>query len=220
VIYLDQLQILALTHLYADLARDSRDGVPEDSFANEMAIKPSKNLLSRALDELKKKNFSHEFFDETDGVSYIIITNKGINFVEKLHAAKDAAVISYLDSFKIKPDFILGDQDSIAIPASDRSVSLNHNQPEYTEAVAALDKVIEEFRSNHRLDNELGHEKEALLSGLEGGRKLLNDTNVSESVAKALIVEPLRRLIIKYDKEIVGAVAATALALFLKLFGL
>ncbi|MBI2240039.1 MAG: hypothetical protein HYU59_04455 [Magnetospirillum gryphiswaldense] len=36
------------------------------------------------------------------------------------------------------------------IPASDRTVPLNHNQPEYRDAVSALDKVIEEFRNDHR----------------------------------------------------------------------
>jgi hypothetical protein len=105
-----------------------------------------------------------------------------------------------------------------SVPASDRTVTLNHNQSDYRESVAALDGVIEEFRKDQCLDNELGHEKGALLLALEGGRKLLNDTEVNVRIGVALILEPLKRLVEKYEQALVGALASAAISLFLKLF--
>lgn len=109
--------------------------------------------------------------------------------------------------------------DGGQIPASDRTVTLNHNQPDYKEAVAALNKVTEEFSNDHRLDNELGHEKGALLKALEGGRELLSDTVMNVRIGVALIVEPLKRLALKYDQALVGVLATKALDLVMKLFG-
>jgi len=109
--------------------------------------------------------------------------------------------------------------DAISIPASDRTVTLNHNQPDYQDAVAALDKVVEAFRDDHRLDNELGYEKGALLKALEAGRELLNDTVVNVRIGTALLIEPLQRLVVKYEKELVAALASAAIPLILKMFG-
>ena len=52
-------------------------------------------------------------------------------------------------------------------------MSLNHNSRDYEITVEALENVIREFRKDHRLDNELGREKSALLMALEGGREYL-----------------------------------------------
>ena len=52
-------------------------------------------------------------------------------------------------------------------------MSLNHNSRDYEITVEALENVIREFREDHRLDNELGREKTALLMALEGGREYL-----------------------------------------------
>jgi len=105
------------------------------------------------------------------------------------------------------------------VPAADRTVSLDHNSHEYKEAVTALDRVVQEFRDDHHLDNDLGHEKGALLKTLEGAQELLKDTTVNARVAYSLTVEPLKRIIEKYDQVLVGAFAATALAVLSKLLG-
>ena len=118
-------------------------------------------------------------------------------------------------AWELAPDFPFS-----SIPASDRVVSLDHNSPDYKNAVSSIEKVIQEFREDHHLDNEFGHEKGALLKTLEAGRELLNDSMVNVRVSIALIVEPLKRIIQKYDQVFVGALAATALSLILKLLGL
>ncbi|HLN23081.1 MAG TPA: hypothetical protein VK558_03765 [Patescibacteria group bacterium] len=105
----------------------------------------------------------------------------------------------------------------VGVPAADRTVTLNHNQPDYQETVAALDKVLQEFRDDHRLDNELGQEKRAWLKALEAGRELFNDTILKVRIATTLILEPLRWLVEKYDSALVGAAASTALTLMIEL---
>ena len=131
------------------------------------------------------------------------------------------------------PDFdSLGDVDElteprqlgdIGVPASDRYVELSHNNPEYKDAINTLDKLIQEFREDHHLDNELGREKPALLRVLEGGRELLDDTRVRVHAVLTLIIAPLRIIAAKYDESIVagtvGALATAAIAAIAKLIG-
>lgn len=165
-------------------------------------------------------------------LDYIYITIDGVRSVEMWPVEKYNQIEMKFGSAVDKFNIIL-DEDSSShagaaseslqyfhIPASDRIVTLDHNQPDYKEVVAALDKVLDEFRKDHRLDNELGHEKGALLKALEGGRELLNDSVVDIRIGTALILEPLRRLVAKYDQAVVGALATVALDLMMKLFGL
>jgi len=107
----------------------------------------------------------------------------------------------------------------VTVPASDRIVPLDHNSSEYTEATRTLDKVIEEFRKDHRLDNELGPEKPALLKTLEAGRRLLDDTKIKADIAITLLVEPLKLVAKRYESELVGALAAGAVTIILALLG-
>jgi hypothetical protein len=117
-------------------------------------------------------------------------------------------------------DLIDAEDSSFEIPASDRVVTLNHNQPDYQQAVEALDKVLEEFRNDHRLDNELGPQKEAHLKVLEGGRKALEDKEISVENGQNWIVAPLKWIAEKYADGTVKAAAVEALKWALKLLGL
>ena len=107
-----------------------------------------------------------------------------------------------------------------AAPASDRTVTIDHNSDPYKSAVEALDRVVQEFKADHRVDNELGAQKTALTSALEAGKEYLTDTEIRVRIAFSLIIEPLRMLVEKYDQVLVGALAATALAAIVKLLGL
>jgi len=109
-------------------------------------------------------------------------------------------------------------------PASDRLVKLDHNLPDYKEAVSSLDKFIQDYRDDHQLDNEFGLEKTALITTLVAGRELFDATQVQVSVAVALTIEPLKIIAKKYDEAAVGgtiaALATTVINLLLKILGL
>lgn len=114
----------------------------------------------------------------------------------------------------------ISDKTTIGIPASDRIVTLNHNQSDYQQAVEALDKVREEFRNDHHLDNELGPQKEAVLKVLEGGRKALEDKEISVENGQDWIVKPLKWIGEKFADGALKVLAAKALELIAKLLGL
>ncbi|NQV47984.1 MAG: hypothetical protein HQ504_09400, partial [Rhodospirillaceae bacterium] len=97
---------------------------------------------------------------------------------------------------------------------------LDHNSQGYKDSVKTLEEVIQEFRNDHHLDNELGHEKDALLKALEGGRKLLDDTTINLQIGTALLIAPLNRIIEKYDRELVVILATAALDVIRTLLGL
>lgn len=142
------------------------------------------------------------------------ISAKGLKRVEEQQRNQGSSIANYLKNLSLKS------ASPIIAPASDRNVTISHNQPEYAETIKAVETVIQEFQNDHRLDNELGHEKGALLKALKGGRELLKDTTINVRVATALLMEPLHRLIAKYDRELVAVTATAALDLVVKLLGI
>lgn len=170
-------------------------------------------IVDKAFSELLRDHFL-TYVEDEGGNAFYFLTESGIEWVEgwsdELYGESTEGVLFSLDG---------NVQENSLFPASDRTVTLNHNQPDYQETVAALDKVVEEFRNDHRLDNELGHEKGALLKALEGGRELLDDTVVNVRIGVALLVESLKRLVQKYDQALVGVLATAALEAVMKLFG-
>ena len=108
----------------------------------------------------------------------------------------------------------------IAVPASDRIVSRTDNQGAWDEATKTLDAVIAEYKKDHPRDNEIGSEKNALLGALIAGRKLFDNTRINVEVGVALLIEPLKLIVRRYEKELIGGLAATAFAAIAKLFGI
>ncbi len=103
------------------------------------------------------------------------------------------------------------------VPASNRIVSRTDNQGAWDEATTTLDAVIAEYKKDHPRDNEVGSEKTALLGALIAGRKLFDDTRINVEVGVALLIEPLKLIVRRYEKELIGGLAATAFAAIAKL---
>jgi hypothetical protein len=98
---------------------------------------------------------------------------------------------------------------SLAIPASDRVVTLDHNSHPYNEAIAALDAAVTAFREDHRLENDWGPEKGILLRSIEGGQQLLKETEVRVATLFTTIIHPLRIILDRY-RDAVAASLITA----------
>ncbi|MGF1608589.1 MAG: hypothetical protein ACFCUQ_04285 [Kiloniellales bacterium] len=116
--------------------------------------------------------------------------------------------------------FALGSSKLGPVPAADRYVSKSDNQDSWEEAVKALDAVIAEFAKDHPRDNVLGSEKPALLGALKAGRRLLDDTQINVQIGVALLIEPLKVIAARYEKEFVAGLVATAMMAVAKLLGL
>lgn len=74
------------------------------------------------------------------------------------------------------------------IPASDRLVTLNHNEPDYLELVDAVDQAEEIIRSTNE---DYGGEKEQLLSEISLGKQLLKSLRVRVLAVTALLLAPI-----------------------------
>jgi hypothetical protein len=98
-----------------------------------------------------------------------------------------------------------GPHKQSGIPASDRTVTLNHNQPEYQDAIKSLDDAIKAFDEEHCLDNELGPEKSIIGDSLQTAKKYLQLREINFRIGMTLIVENLRNIAARFAKAVAGA---------------
>jgi hypothetical protein len=104
---------------------------------------------------------------------------------------------------------------SNSVPASDRVVSLGHNSEPFEEALASLDKVIEDLKAS---PNDLGtitaEERIVVLSNLEHGRKLFSAPQISVAAFAVFIKSTLIYVANAAAQTAIGAAALKALELF------
>jgi hypothetical protein len=96
------------------------------------------------------------------------------------------------------------------VPAADRVVALDHNSDPYRAAVAALDEAVAAFKADHLLANEWGPEKSALITVIETGRALLNETSVRVATLYATVLNPLRIIRDRYSDAIAAGLVTAA----------
>jgi hypothetical protein len=68
--------------------------------------------------------------------------------------------------------------NSIAVPASDRFVALNHNSPEYREGIEAIGRLSEAVRTTNSALFADESQRLAVVREIEGIKELLNGTSV------------------------------------------
>jgi ABC-type anion transport system duplicated permease subunit len=105
--------------------------------------------------------------------------------------------VDYILSREIKPGFI---------PAADRVVSLSHNQPEYIEAIEALDRMQEALRGENTFKED-GEEKVAETE-LSLIRQLLDGSSIRIKSLWALAAASLTALKKRMWDTLVGQTAA------------
>jgi len=115
-------------------------------------------------------------YDETSR-SHYTLSDKGFEYVEKLPAL----------SSLLEPEEKETKPEKKVIPASNRSVPLDHNRPEYKEIAAGFDEAIETAKKTKPNDVS-GDEHASLISGLEGARALWNAFDLSIIQVKVGIV--------------------------------
>ncbi|MCH8001499.1 MAG: cell division protein ZapA [Proteobacteria bacterium] len=151
------------------------------------------------------------------------------HLVERIEAAAGEtlkAVTGPLDDFRallmgsvLLVEVIEDLEDQSSVPASDRIVTLNHNSPDYREAIKAIGQVTETIAADNEYGAEAPEEKEALLGALKSGRLLLSATQVRVSAVRATLLPALQYIADNFAKGAVAALGATAVAAVLKLIG-
>ena len=97
-------------------------------------------------------------------------------------------------------------------PASDRVVGLDHNRPEYVEAVATLDTLIVVVRDSNSYREADEADQERRLAELEAGKTLLKSRWVSKDTVKAAVWGTLAYLVSKFADAPIAEAATTAWA--------
>ncbi|MGY8678350.1 hypothetical protein Q2941_11085 [Bradyrhizobium sp. UFLA05-153] len=94
------------------------------------------------------------------------------------------------------------------VPASDRTVTINHNSKEYTDADAAMEKLEKTIREASDFDDPL--EKDQREAEVSAGRRLLKATRVRVNVLLALLKPIVTQYGTKLKDSLIGmAVQAT-----------
>ncbi len=117
-----------------------------------------------------------------------------------------------------RPDDV--DLGSRNVPASDRSVSLDHNSAPYRQAIEALDAAISEAERSNSLGDLTAGERSSILSQLKTGRTLFDDKIIRISAYKTVLEPGLKWLLEKCADTAVGHALTAAWNAISKLLGL
>ena len=241
-IELGETKTLVLCYLYLHAMKENSENLYMSEIYDN--IDQSSAFIDIALDSLHNDSLCSKYEIQTtlnipfrtrteySTVDCARITLKGIEVVEKwsdeFHDSVVKRIILSSENLDFGQHLSTTDNNIITeveeIPASDRYVTIDHNQAKVAETISTLDRAIQEFKEDKMLDNELGQEKAALAGALEAGRKLLDDTNVWLGTAISTLIQPLKRIAAKYKEAAIqgGASAVINLALghLLSLFDL
>jgi hypothetical protein len=110
------------------------------------------------------------------------------------------------------------DLSPLFVPASDRTVTLDHNAAEYAQAVRSLEKVEDAIQQANDYDDP--KDKEQRIAELSAGKRLLQATRARADVLIALLYRGLLYLAKKFADVAIGVAATAALALLGRLTGL
>jgi hypothetical protein len=117
------------------------------------------------------------------------------------------------------PELYVADTDGAAelddlvaqelIPASDRMVSLSHNQ--ISELEQDSTKLIDAVEDLNSIDGDTGL-RATVIGGLKAGRELIRAGAFKLYALEVTLVEALKFLVKRYEREAIGALAAVLLA--------
>lgn len=183
--------------------------------ADSAQLKYNKGWVRKAAYYFRDHAYINDGFSiggGTDGNLSAELTAEGLELAEELNGGL-ANGVTLGGALTLSSSTLSGGDVLNGIPASDRKVSLNHNQEPYLSLRKTLEEIVIEFKNDHRLDNELGKERLVLESSLNSALQLLDDVVVEVGALIAHIVRPLERFAVKYDQVIVGVLANEAIAL-------
>lgn len=115
------------------------------------------------------------------------------------------------------PSELLSSAEQNLVPASDRLVTLTHNQVEEVES--PLTEVIELVEAENGIDGREGL-RELVIGRLKAGRELIRAGIFSLQTVQLTLVVALRLLAEKYGELAIGIAAGKLLDLLLKQFGI
>ena len=98
----------------------------------------------------------------------------------------------------------------IGVPASDRTVALDHNSPGYHDVIKSLEELKGAIESNNEYRSSDIEEHERRLTDIETTLKILENERVNENTLKVAAFGTLVYLIEKFVEHPIGALAQAA----------
>jgi hypothetical protein len=102
-------------------------------------------------------------------------------------------------------------------PASDRTVTVDHNKPDYKEAVDALDKLIKTIKESNDYDDV--EEKEQRVAEVSAARRLMDAVRIRIEPLVALLRPLVAQFATKLKDNLIGAAVGVMTTAFGALFG-
>lgn len=140
----------------------------------------------------------------------------------------NAKGLKYVDDNISKPATFLGKyhekslyEHNLPVPASDRVVSIDHNKPEYLEAIETLEKTVAEAGKSNEFGNLFAdpEDRVRVLSEINSGITLFRNTRVKIRAITDVLISNLRLIANKLPDAALGALASRALELIAKVLG-
>lgn len=181
------------------------------------------NVLQSAGDQYTGEHRRLPRVNKDDFVSRLRDLNEVKSTIDKLGADALASAISRIASERGWNDTPVVDTSASdnsvpdrTAPAADRIVSLSHNQvSEYEERASEIIASVEQLNV---IEGEVGL-REVILGQLKAGRELIRTGLFKVFVLEVTLLNALGFLAQRYEKEVIGALAAALMAELLNAFG-
>ena len=155
-------------------------------------------LRKLASEEIQVMNFSlHYFYSGVNNIDSHV--REMATFLFEPHAAE----------LRRRLEDVLEDSiaDDVYVPASDRVVTLDHNEDSFRRAAAALEETLACLRENNEMDPD---DKARIELELESGLKLIKGPKTRIQAAGVVLVGALKWLVDRFASSMVGIAAAKA----------
>ena len=194
-----------------------------DELANNELAKKTHSPLTNGFFEINVKMLSERF-----APPQVSLSLNPTDFVQPpTDASKDFPVINaYFEAGGEWANFVVGALQSgdfidsgveVVVPASDRVVSLNHNQQ--VEIEEPLDEVVSLVEAENSINGQESL-RELTLGQLKAGRELVKVGVFSLRSLQLTLIVGLRLLAEKYADMAIGVLAGQLLDIFLKQYGI
>ena len=150
---------------------------------------------------------------ETDGGFNVALTGDGLAAAEELETVEDISTDAEPKFELVGDDDTVTDDDGmplIAVPASDRTVPLDHNSPAYSDVVEKLEELKRAVESNNEYRDTDLEDHERRLTDVESTLKLLENKRVNVNAIKAVAFGTLVYLAEKFAEHPIGELAKAA----------
>ena len=155
-------------------------------------------LRKLASEEIQTMNFSLDYF------------YSGVNNIDShVHEMATQLFEPHAAELRRRLEDVLEDAitDDVYVPASDRVVTLDHNEDSFRRAVDALEETLTYLRQNNEIDPE---DKARIELELESGLQLIRGSKTRLHAAGVVLVGALKWLVDRFASSMVGIAAAKA----------